>query len=116
MKSNNWGADKKSLFTIYQSLIKSKLNYGSVVYNSANSSTSEKHQKVRNKALKVITSCPRNTPSAPLIAECGDLPLNLNKEMNMLKYWARLIGLNLPINEKKDKDPIFELNPNVLVR
>ena len=33
--------------------------------------------------------------------------------MNMLKYWARSIGhsLNLPINEKIDKDPIFELNP-----
>ena len=113
VKGNNWGTDKQSRFTIYQSLIKSKLNYGSVVYNSANSGTYEKLQKVQNKALKVITSCPRNTPSALLIAECGDLPLNLNREMNMLEYWARSIGhgLNLPINEKIDKDPIFELNP-----
>ena len=113
VKGQKWGTDKKSLYNIYQSLIKSKLNYGSMVYNSASDSVLEKIQKLQNKALRVILSCPKYTPVIPLIAESGELPLYLQRELNMLKYWTRSIGhgTNLPINEKIEEDPVFTLNP-----
>ena len=62
VKGQKWGTDKKSLYSIYQSLIKSKLNYGSMVYNWASDSVLEKLQKHQNKALRVILSCPKYTP------------------------------------------------------
>ena len=113
VKGQKWGTDKKSLYNIYQSLIKSKLNYRSMVYNTASDSVLEKLQKLQNKALRVILSCPKYTPLIPLIAESGELPLYLQRELNMLKYWTRSIGhdTNLPINEKIEEDPVFTLNP-----
>jgi len=32
---NSWGANKKVLLTIYRSLIRSVIDYGSIAYNSA---------------------------------------------------------------------------------
>ena len=113
VKGQKWGTDKKSLYNIYQSLIKSKLNYGSMAYNSASDSVLEKLQKLQNKALRVILGCPKYTPVIPLIGESGELPLYLQIELNMLKYWTRSIGhgTNLPINENIEEDPVFTLNP-----
>ena len=113
VKGQKWGTDKKSLYNIYQSLIKSKLNYGSMVSNTASDSVHEKLQKLQNKALPVILSYPKYMPVIPLIAESGELPLYLQRELNMLKYWTRSIGhdTNLPINEKIEEDPGFTLNP-----
>ena len=73
-----------------------------MVYNSASDSVLENLQKLQNKAFQVIWSCPKYTPVIPLIAESGELPLYLQRELNMLKYWTRSIGhgTNLPINEK----------------
>ena len=104
---------KKSLYNMYQSLIKSKLNYGSMVYNAASDGVLEKLQKLQNKALRVILSCPKYTPVICLIAESGELPLCLQRELNMLKYWTKSIGhgTNLPINEKIEEVPVFTLNP-----
>ena len=80
VKGQKFGTDKKSLYNFCQNLIKSKLNYGSIVYNSASDSVLEKLQKLQNKALRVILSCPKYTPLIPLIAESGELPLYLHRE------------------------------------
>ena len=101
IKGQDWGCNKISLMTIYKGLIKSKLNYGSIIYNTASDYLLNKLQKLSNRALRIVTGCPKWSRATPLIIECAEIPLNLEREINMLKYWARSIRLNdqLPINK-----------------
>ena len=39
---NSWGANKRALLTIYRSLIRSIIDYGSIAYNSASDSSKKK--------------------------------------------------------------------------
>ena len=48
VSSTEWGADQKTLMMIYRSLIRSKINYGCIVYNSASSSELESLESVSN--------------------------------------------------------------------
>ncbi|WAR19989.1 hypothetical protein MAR_001827, partial [Mya arenaria] len=61
IKGKEWGTDKKCLHKIYQSLIKSKLDYGT---------------------LRIVTGAYRSTRTIALQAECGELPLNYQREIN----------------------------------
>lgn len=110
IKGKEWGTDKNCLFKIYQSLILSKINYGSIVYATAGESLLKQLQVMQNKALKIVTGTFRHTNTSALLIECAELPLELHREQNMLKYWARSSrqGENLPINELVTPDPAYE--------
>lgn len=112
ISGQSWGADKKSLFRIYTALIRSKIDYASIAYNSASDSTLNKLQIIQNKALKIVTGSLRFASSNLLAAECATLPLKFQRELNMMKYWARSSRLNntLPINDKIYEDPSFKAN------
>jgi hypothetical protein len=52
----DWGADSTTLLRLYHSVVRSKLDYGCVVYGSASTSYLEsldRVQKVQNAALRV---------------------------------------------------------------
>ena len=108
-KGRSWGTDKKCLLNIYKGLIQSKINYGCIVYQTASDTLLNKLQRIQNRALRVITSCPRYTPVTPLHVETATLPLDLQRDIYALKYWARSyrLGKTLPINSLVDVDPIF---------
>ena len=47
----SWGANHSSLLTIYRSVVRSKFDYGSIVYGSARKSYFFKLEPVANAAL-----------------------------------------------------------------
>ena len=49
VSSTEWGADQKTLVMIYSSLIRSKMDYGCIVYNSASSRELESLESARFK-------------------------------------------------------------------
>jgi ribonuclease HI len=110
VRGQDWGTDKRSLFRVYQACMLSKINYGSAAYNSAPKRQLDKLQVLQNHALRVITGARRYTPINALHIECGTLELDLAREANQLKYWARTIaqGDTLPTNEKVTEDPAYE--------
>ena len=81
----------------------------SIVYNSASNHLLDKLKKIQNKALKTIIGTSSKIPTLPLLIECAEIPLNLNREMNMLKYWTRssLLGDNLSANLIIIEDPTY---------
>jgi len=50
---NNWGADQCTLFTLYHFIIRSKLDYGSIIYNSASVSYVQQLNPVTTSALRL---------------------------------------------------------------
>lgn len=114
IKGKSWGTNKKCLLTIYKALINSKIDYGSIIYASSNDTSLKRLQTIQNKALKLITGCFSYTNSIPLLVETAEIPIDLRREMNMLKYWARSnrLGKELPINEKLELEPIYQSSYN----
>ena len=90
LSGQTWGADKVSLLRIYRTLIRSRLEYGSVVLHTASSSTMNRLVSVHNQCLRIITGCIRSTPTAAMENECGEPPLHLRIYEQQLKFAVKV--------------------------
>ncbi|GFY52534.1 RNase H domain-containing protein [Trichonephila inaurata madagascariensis] len=63
LANTRWGADRTSLLRLYRALIRSKLNYGSVVYSSACKSLLKILDSVHHQALRLCLGAFRTSPT-----------------------------------------------------
>ena len=94
ISGQNWGADKTSLLRIYRAFIRSKLDYGSMAYQSASESTKKQLDTIQAAALKICCGATKGTPIAALQVECGEMPLDIRRVEQSLKYSAKLETFN----------------------
>lgn len=90
LSGQTWGADKVSLLRIYRTLIRSRLEYGSVVLHTASNSTMNRLVSVHNQCLRIITGCIRSTSTAAMENECGEPPLHLRIYEQQLKFAVKV--------------------------
>ena len=62
VSSMDWGADRKVLLRLYRSLVRSKLDYGCVVYGSARQSYLRKLDSIHNQGLRLALGAFRTSP------------------------------------------------------
>jgi ribonuclease HI len=86
----DWGADCATLLKLYRSHVRSKLDYGCIVYGSARSSYLQPLDRVQNAALRVCLGAFRTSPIPSLHVEAGELPLNLRRQKLTLQYVIKL--------------------------
>ena len=86
----DWGADCVALLKLYRSHVRSKLDYGCVVYRSARKSALESLDRVQNAALRICLGAFRTSPVSSLHVEAGKLPLELRRQQLSLQYIAKL--------------------------
>lgn len=86
LANHNWGADCKTLIHIYQNLIRSRIDYGSVAYSTASNSLLHTIDVIQNNALRIILGAYRTTPVDSLHCLAGELPLNLRRQQMTLTY------------------------------
>lgn len=75
----NWGADQESLIRVYRALIRSKIDYGSIFYGSANPRTLKKLETIQNTALQLCLEPFKTTPVTSILAESQEKPLELRR-------------------------------------
>jgi ribonuclease HI len=85
-----WGADQETLLHLYRSLIRSKLDYGCVVYGSARSSYLKALDPVQNHGLRLCLGAFRTSPSASLCVEANEPPPFLRRKKLALQYCLKL--------------------------
>ncbi|VDI67370.1 Hypothetical predicted protein [Mytilus galloprovincialis] len=87
LTGTRWGATSNtlSLRTIYISLIRSKLDYGCEIYNSASFSTKICLDKIQNQALRICTGSMRSASLKALQVEMGDPPLEIRRQSLIAK-------------------------------
>ncbi|KAG1713967.1 RNA-directed DNA polymerase from mobile element jockey [Nymphon striatum] len=90
LSNTNWGADRKVMLRFYRSLIRSKLDYGSVVYGSARKSYLRVLDPVHNQGLRLSLGAFRTTPAESLYVEAYEPSLYLRREKLSLQYACRL--------------------------
>ena len=113
LSSNKWGASAKVLRMFYIAYIRSKIDYGCVVYRSAADTHLQKLDVLQNACLRLILGAWKTTPILSLQAEAHIPPLNLrscyliNKTFIKLQcrpkndYTCQLLSLdtnNIPFN------------------
>jgi len=114
----DWGADRKVLLRLYRSLIRSKLDYGCIVYGSARKSYLKKLETIQNQALRICLGAFRTSPIPSLHVEADELPLHLRREKLSVQYALKL-GAN-PENPAYDatfkakNEQFYNSKPNAI--
>jgi ribonuclease HI len=90
LSNTNWGADRSSLIKIYYALIRSKLDYGCVVYGSARKSVLQRLNIIHHSALRLCSGAFRTSPVESLYVDCHEAPLNLRRNILSLHYFFRI--------------------------
>ena len=90
LSHTNWGADRTVLLQLYRSLIRSKLDYGSIVYGSARKSYLMELDTVHHKGLRLALGALRTSPVESLYVEAEEPSLYLRREKLALQYATRL--------------------------
>ena len=90
VSSMDWGADRKVLLRLYRSLIRSKLDYGCIVYGTAAKTHLQKLDPVQNSALRICTGAFRSSPTESLSIAANEPPLQLRRIRLGLQYALKL--------------------------
>ena len=93
VSGTHWGADRVMLRRLYTMLVRSRLNYGSVLYNSACEGTLDKLNTIQNTALRVITGARKTSPILSLQVEAHVMPLSLHRKLKLCNYYSRIAEL-----------------------
>lgn len=89
----DWGADKQTLLMLYRSLVRSKLDYGCVVYGSARNSYLKMLDPIHHQGLRICLGAFRTSPKESLYAEAGEPPLDLRRLRLSLNYYLKLASM-----------------------
>ena len=86
----DWGADRTVLLRLYRTLIRSKLDYGCIVYGSTRKSYLQKLDTIHHQGLRIATGAFRTSPVCSLYAEANEPSLYLRRKKLSLQYTIKL--------------------------
>ena len=78
---------------IYRSLIRYKIDYGCIVYNSASSRELVRLESVNNEAMRVSSGCIRSTSLSSLQVITKEPRLQIRRDKLSLKYYYKVKNL-----------------------
>lgn len=76
----------------YRALIRSKLDYVCIVYNSACQTTLKTLDVVANDAIRIATGALKTTPVATLNVLVNEMPLSLRRSKLSLQYYFKILS------------------------
>ena len=89
VSSKDWGADRKVLLRLYRTFVRSKLDYGCIVYGSAQQSYLRKLDSIHNQGLRLALGTFRTSPVNSLYVEANEPFLNLRRKKLSLQYYLK---------------------------
>ena len=90
VSNQEWGADKSVLLRLYRSLVRSKLDYGCIVYGSARPSYIKMLDTIHHQGLRLALGALRTSPVESLYVEAGELPLKHRRIKLSLQYVTKI--------------------------
>lgn len=101
LSNSSWGSNCQTLLHIYKSIIRNKLDYGSIAYASSRNSYINKLNTIQNCSLRLATGAFRTSPINS-IQSLTEIPsLEHRRSFLLLKYSANLwLRKDLPIHKQ----------------
>jgi len=91
LSSTKWGASKKLLRQVYVSFVRSKMEYGGVIFGETSEKNCRKLEVVQNSALRAILGARKTSPILSLEAEAFILPVRLRLRYLNLKSYLKYL-------------------------
>ena len=88
-----WGADRIVLLRLYRSLVRSKLDYGCIVYGSARRSILKQLDPIHHQGLRNALGAFRTSPAQSLYIEAHEPSLTTRRLKLPLNYVLKLKSL-----------------------
>lgn len=79
--NSKWGADRKTLLTLYRAFTRSQLDYGCGVYSSASESALNMLDPIHHTGLRIATGAFRSSPTNSLCVEANEPPLSFRRNI-----------------------------------
>ena len=89
LSNTDWGGDRSVLLNLYRSLVRSKLDYGSIVYGSARKSYLKCLDTIYHQGLRLALGAFRTSPVESLYAESNEPSLYTRREKLSLQYTTK---------------------------
>ena len=93
ISAKQWGADRNMLCRLYKSLIRSRLDYGSMFYGTANHSIIQKLDTMQNTCIRLVIGAQKTSPILSIEVESNIAPLKIHRKLILLRYYCRLSEL-----------------------
>ena len=93
MGHTDWGADRIVLLRLYRSLVRSKLDYGCIVYGSASRSILKQLDPIHHQGLRIALGAFRTSPAQSLYIEAHEPSLTTRRLKLSLNYVLKLKSL-----------------------
>ncbi|XP_023235538.1 uncharacterized protein LOC111634934 [Centruroides sculpturatus] len=104
------------MLRIYRALVRSKLDYGCIVYGSARESTLRMLDPIHHQALRLCTGAFRTSPVQSLYVDAYEPPLSLRREQLSLFYYLKQKSYTKPSVDCTVSDTqlkrLFEARPS----
>ena len=107
LSNTNWGGDRSVFLNLYRSLVRSKLDYGSIVYGSVRKSYLKSLDTIHHQGLRLTLGAFRTSPVESLYAELNEPSLYIRREKLSLQYITKLAA-----NPKNPAKKLCFLNQN----
>ena len=113
----DWGADRNVLLRLYRSLIRSKLDYGCIVYGSARKSYLQMLDTIHHQGLRLALGAFRTSPVESILAEANEPSLYLRREKLALNFICQVkSNPNNPANDAIEPkyERLYERKPKAI--
>ena len=87
---SDWGADRKVLLRLYRALVRSKLDYGCIVYGSARKSYLQQLDPIHHQGLRLALGAFRTSPKKSLYVEANEPSLQSRRKKLSMQYTSKL--------------------------
>ena len=84
LTGSTWGANQKTLKTIYQGSVRPHLEYGAAAWSTAAKTNLQSIDKVQNQALRIITGAMKSTPIVAMEEITGIQSLKSRRDIKVL--------------------------------
>ena len=92
LSNTDWGSDRQTLLLLYRSLVRSKLDFGCIVYGESYQSYVKMLDPIHNKGLRLCLGAFRASPVDSLYVEANEPPLHIRRIKLALQYSNQLMS------------------------
>lgn len=96
-----WGANPSIGLNIYRALIRSVIDYGSLIYGNASKAHLDKLDRLQFKAIRQVLGALRTSPTNALIAEAGEISLPIRRHFLGSKFILKIIAISKNYTRQK---------------
>ena len=84
-----WGGDRDTLLMLYRAIVRSKLDYGCIVYGTASNTNLRQLDSIRNSGLRLALGAFCTSPVSSLYTEANEAPLEEHRLKLSMHYYVK---------------------------